>query len=120
MNLRERKKKNTLESIVLAARLLFTTQGYKTTTMGEIAEASDVAVGTLYNYFKSKGEIMLAIASEDSADILKPLDIADFDSMSVEDFLWQFTEKMINFISHYPKQLLNELIGIFWVSGQEN
>ncbi len=120
MNLRERKKKSTLESVVKAARLLFTQQGYKTTTMGEIAEASDVAVGTLYNYFKSKGEIMLAIASVDSADILKPLDVTDLNSMGVEDFLWQFTQKMITFVSHYPKQLLNELISIIWVTGQEN
>lgn len=120
MTLRERKKKHTLDSVVQAARRLFVKQGYKATTMGEIAEASDVAVGTLYNYFKSKGEIMLAIASEDSADILKPLDVTDLKSMSVEDFLWQFTQKMLTFISHYPKPLLNELIGIFWVTGQEN
>ena len=119
MSLRERKRKSTLESIVLSARFLFFNRGYSETTMGDIAEASDVAVGTLYNYFKSKGEIMLAIASEDSADILKPLDINDLNSMSVEDFIWQFTEKLTNFISGYPRKLIKELIGVFWETGQE-
>lgn len=120
MSLRERKKKNTLESIVLSARHLFFNRGYRETTMTDIAEASDVAVGTLYNYFKSKGEIMLAITNQDAADLLVPLRSKDMDAQSVEDLIWQFTDKLIGFISAYPRGLMKELIGVFWDAGQEN
>ncbi|MCK5132118.1 MAG: TetR/AcrR family transcriptional regulator [Candidatus Sabulitectum sp.] len=119
MGLRERRKKDTRESIILSARQRFFSCGYKETSMGEIAESSDVAVGTLYNYFKSKGEIMLAIANEDSSDILTPPGNSDMDTLSVEDLVWQFTEKLIDFFSSYPRELIKELIGVFWEAGQE-
>lgn len=120
MSLRERKRKNTLENIVLSARNLFFNRGYRETTMTEIAEASDVAVGTLYNYFRSKGEIMLAITSEDAADLLVPLTSSEMDALSVEDLIWKFTDKLIGFISAYPRGLVKELIGVFWETGQES
>lgn len=120
MNLRERKKRDTLGSIVATARELFTTNGYKATTMGEIAESSNVAVGTLYNYFKSKAEIMLAIVSEDSADMLQPFDASFMDSTDVEDLIWEFTAKLITFLNSYPRELIGELIGIYWETGHEN
>ena len=120
MNLRERKKRDTLANIVATAKELFTTKGYKATTMGEVADSSNVAVGTLYNYFKSKAEIMLAIVTEDSAEILRPFDSSIVDSIDVEDYIWQFTEMLLAFINSYPRELISELIGIYWESGHEN
>lgn len=119
MSRRERKKKNRQESIILAARRLFFSKGYKATTMGEIAESSDVAVGTLYNYFKSKGEIMLAVTTEDAADVLVPISMSEMDSVEVEDLFRQFTDKLIGFLTSYPKELIGELIGIVWETEQE-
>ncbi len=87
--------------------------------MSEIAEASDVAVGTLYNYFRSKGQIMLAITREDAADLLVPMGSSEMDALSIEDLIWQFTDKLISFISAYPRELMKELIGVFWDKGQE-
>ncbi len=119
MSLRERKRKNTLENIVLSARGLFFNRGYSKTTMTEIAEASDVAVGTLYNYFRSKGEIMLAIANEDTAGLFVPMGSSEMDTLGVEELIWKFTDKLIGFISSYPRELVKELIGVFWDRGQE-
>ncbi len=119
MSLRERKRKNTLENIVLSARHLFFNEGYSKTTMTEIAEASDVAVGTLYNYFRSKGEIMLVITSEDADDHFPSLDSSEIKALSVEDLIWKFTDELIGFVSAYPRELLKELIGVFWDKGQE-
>lgn len=47
--------------IVAAARRLFDRKGYANTAMEEIAERAGVAVGTLYNYFPSKDELLLTI-----------------------------------------------------------
>lgn len=120
MGLREKRKIDTCAGIILSARHLFFSSGYKKTSMGEIAEHSQVAVGTLYNYFKSKGEIMLAITKEDSADLLVPFSNSDMKAISVEDLTWIFTDKLISFISAYPRELVKELIGVFWEAGQKN
>jgi AcrR family transcriptional regulator len=54
------------EILAAAARIL-AEKGYANTTTREIAEAADVAEGTLYNYFANKREILLAIAQETEA-----------------------------------------------------
>lgn len=50
------------ESIVEAARKRFRQFGIRKTTMQEIAEDAGVAVGTLYLYFKSKEDVIIACA----------------------------------------------------------
>ncbi len=52
-----------------AAVRLFAEKGYAHTTTKEIAEAADVAEGTLYNYFAGKREILLAVIAETQAAI---------------------------------------------------
>ncbi len=47
--------------ILEAAENLFLSEGYDKTTMEEIANQSEFSKGTLYNYFKSKDELYLAI-----------------------------------------------------------
>jgi AcrR family transcriptional regulator len=53
--------------ILAAAARIFAEKGYANTTTREIAGAADMAEGTLYNYFASKREILLAIAQETEA-----------------------------------------------------
>jgi AcrR family transcriptional regulator len=55
--------------ILAAAARVFADKGYANTTTKEIAEAADIAEGTLYNYFGGKREILLAIAHEGQAPI---------------------------------------------------
>ncbi len=52
------KKPDKREAIVEAARVLFTTEGYETTTIADVAKKAGVAVGTVYLYFKNKMEIL--------------------------------------------------------------
>ena len=49
------------EQIIEVAMKLFAEKGYHATSMQEIAEHSHLAKGSLYNYFKSKEEIVLSI-----------------------------------------------------------
>ncbi len=59
--LRERKKVRARQGILAAAHELFLSKSYEETTMEEIAERAEQAVGTLYNYFTSKGALLLAL-----------------------------------------------------------
>ncbi len=54
----ERKKEKTKKKIVATALRLFREQGLDGTTMEQIAEAADIAKGTLYNYFPVKEAIL--------------------------------------------------------------
>jgi AcrR family transcriptional regulator len=49
---------------MVAAAHIFAEQGYSQTTTRAIANAADIAEGTLYNYFASKRDILLAIAEQ--------------------------------------------------------
>lgn len=57
---RERKKEETRQRIIEQALLLIEQQDYDRVTMEQIAEAADVAKGTLYNYFPAKEAIISA------------------------------------------------------------
>jgi TetR/AcrR family transcriptional regulator, fatty acid metabolism regulator protein len=58
---RERQMAARLEQILDAAAHLFADRGFHRTTTKDIAEAADVAEGTLYNYFETKNDLLFAI-----------------------------------------------------------
>ena len=58
--LRERKKKETRDRIVLAAFELFQTRGYDEATLSQIADRAQVAVRTVSNYFPQKIDLLVA------------------------------------------------------------
>lgn len=57
--LRERKKQQTRQRISDVATRLFLEHGFLTVTMAEVAEAADVSVNTVYNYFPAKEDLFL-------------------------------------------------------------
>jgi AcrR family transcriptional regulator len=54
----ERRKQATRQKIVSVSLDLFRQQGFDSTPMEQIAEATDIAKGTLYNYFPVKEAIL--------------------------------------------------------------
>ena len=52
------------QNIIKAAEKLFLANGYEDTTMNQIANESEFSKGTLYNYFKSKDDLYLAIGTK--------------------------------------------------------
>lgn len=55
---------NKRERIIAAAAKLFGDKGYHRTTTAEIAESAGVAAGTIYIYFSSKEELLVAVFEE--------------------------------------------------------
>ncbi|MBZ4023799.1 TetR family transcriptional regulator [Rhodobacter sp. TJ_12] len=68
--LREKQKASRNKAIVKAASLLFKQNGYEAARIGEIAERAEVSVGTLYNYYDSKAELLMAIVSMEVEEVL--------------------------------------------------
>ena len=63
--LREKQKEARRQAMLAAAARLFKEQGFAKTSMEEIAAAAGLSVATAYNYFKTKGEICIAIYKAD-------------------------------------------------------
>lgn len=70
LGLRARQKANRTERILAAATDLFREQGYDAVRIEDIAEIAEVSVGTFYNYFQTKGDILVAIVSLEVEEVL--------------------------------------------------
>jgi len=66
---RQRRIERRKQEILHAAAHVFAEKGYSNTTTQEIAEAADIAEGTLYLYFGGKREILLTIVHQTQATI---------------------------------------------------
>ena len=64
--LRGRQKQDRAQRILKAARLLFDRNGYGATAMEEVADQAGLAVGTIYNYFPSKNDLLVAIMKREA------------------------------------------------------
>ena len=62
MGRREEKREASRQDILGAAGILFIKKGYEATSVDDIAEAANVAKGTLYYHFKSKDEVLLGLS----------------------------------------------------------
>ncbi len=61
---RARKKQDTRDRIVAAGLALFTRKGIEGSTIDDIALAADVGKGTIYNYFRTKEDIVVAFVMD--------------------------------------------------------
>ncbi len=62
ISLRKQKKLQARQKILLAAANLFENQGFANTSIAGIMQAAELGVGTFYNYFNSKEEVLLTLA----------------------------------------------------------
>jgi len=68
--LRERQKAKRNRAIIEAASTLFKRSGYEAARIEAIAETAEVSVGTFYNYFQHKADLLLAIVSMEVEEVL--------------------------------------------------
>ena len=70
----ERRKARTRAALLAAAQRLFGEQGFDATTVAEIADAADVAIGSFYNYFDTKDALLGALLHETLAEHLRRME----------------------------------------------
>lgn len=83
--LRAKQKADKTRRILESATALFQQQGFESARIEDIAEMAEVSVGTLYNYYQNKGEILVATVAMEVTEVLQagrailadpPLDVA--------------------------------------------
>jgi AcrR family transcriptional regulator len=88
MGIREENRKYYRNKILLAAKEVFTSQGYENTSIEQIAQKAEIGLGTTYNYFKSKEELFILSMAEnmiDSTDI--NLENIQYESTRVDEIV---------------------------------
>jgi AcrR family transcriptional regulator len=78
----ERRKARTRAGLLAAARELYAARGMDQTTIAEIAAHADIAIGSFYNYFRTKEELLDALLE---AELTKQLELLQRRQAQVED-----------------------------------
>ncbi|MDI7862680.1 TetR/AcrR family transcriptional regulator [Rhizobiaceae bacterium n13] len=69
--LRARQKADKNRRILEAATRLFREVGYEAARIEDIAECAEVSVGTFYNYYQNKGDMLLATVAMEVEEVLE-------------------------------------------------
>lgn len=81
--------------ILNAAEEVFTHKGIDDARMEDIADETGLSKGTLYLYFKSKDDLILAILDRIFQFEFRQLENLNTEDMSATDALWKLTELLI-------------------------
>ena len=80
------------DQIMTAAEEVFTQKGFNDARMEDIAKGTGLSKGTLYLYYKSKDDIIIAILDRIFQREFKVFTNLDLTNMSATDAIWNFTE----------------------------
>ena len=106
------KNERTRHKILEAAYELFLDQGFHATSMRQIADKSGVALGGIYNHFKSKDDIFAAIiADKHPYHQIIPL-LATVEGNTVDEFVSQAAHRLVEALGDNPDFLNIMLIEI--------
>ena len=102
--LRARQKADRNQRIVEAATQLFREDGYAGTKLETIATLAEVSVGTVYNYYENKGDLLVAIVSKEVNEVLAagarlisepPADIAQ----TIDDLMFIYLDHSLVYLN---------------------
>jgi len=102
---RERERQQMTERILDAARALFVRDGYEAVTLNKIAEAIEYSPGTIYQYFKDKRALVMAIIRADYLDLRDEL-IVCRDIANPVERLVQMARRFAAWGAAHPNHLL--------------
>ncbi|MGE3874637.1 MAG: TetR/AcrR family transcriptional regulator [Parvibaculaceae bacterium] len=69
--LRERQRSKRRDTMLRSAAAIFEEKGFEQARLEDIAEHAEVSIGTIYNYFSSKFDLLVAMHREDRERVLK-------------------------------------------------
>jgi AcrR family transcriptional regulator len=99
--LRERKKRETRETIVRAAWRLFTRRGFDAVTVADIARAANVSEKTVFNYFPAKEDLVFQAGMQRTAALVDAVRSRPPGASIVAPFR-QWTMDYLDRIEHEP------------------
>jgi len=108
MNRMETKKMERATRIRNAATTCFQANGFKNTTMAMIADAADISVGSLYNYYKNKDDLLLQLIIVSQAEYNNDIEVILSQKSTIEKRWLGITDIYINSFTRYGKRVWRE------------
>ncbi len=99
---REKEKQKRRSDIIDAAETLFDEKGFESTTIQEIARKTELSKGTIYLYFKSKDELLLAVCVKGIAGFREELEEAAKRKRGLENKIKMVYLAYIDFFLQVP------------------
>jgi AcrR family transcriptional regulator len=112
--LRSRQKQTRNDAVISAARELFLQKGYATATIEMIADKAFVSAPTIYNYFKTKERLLLAVIRKCDEEIITVL------NQSIEHPKLSAEKEIANFLILVNSSSLNHLDPKTWQQAYAN
>ena len=109
MGINERKQREKLQrndQILEAARSLFIEKGFKATTMQDIADRAELGRRTLYMYFKTKDEIVTAIALDITSVLCQVAARASREGDSGRERLLNLANSFVSYYRSRPRDFM--------------
>jgi len=105
-------KEQKKEEIVKTACKLFAERGYYNTTIPDIAEAMNMSVGNLYNYFESKEELAKYIMQYSSKLLGNEIRKINDENIPTKEKLHKIVKKFIEIAEENP-ELIDYFLRVF-------
>ena len=80
------------DQIMNAAEEVFSQKGFSNARMDDIAEETGLSKGTVYLYYKSKDDLIIAILNRIFQRDFQGMDALDMGHMTATDSIWKFAE----------------------------
>ncbi len=101
-----RKKARTRASIAAAASALFRERGFEETSIQQIAEAAEAGVGTVYNYFASKDDLLREALLLDQAYWFRQYDVTVSAEMTAVDRVLYALDLLVRYAQESRRLML--------------
>jgi AcrR family transcriptional regulator len=88
-------------AILEAAEEVFAERGFHTARIHDVAERARMAVGTIYNHFGQKEDVLRALIEERTADMLHTVSPAPSDPARFEDRLAVRLERLLAYVAKH-------------------
>lgn len=97
------------EIILSAAKDIATKQGITKINIRSVAKNSRIAIGTVYNYFPSKGDLLVAVIEDFWEDAFKNVDWSSFAHNNFYDNLETLYNILYDYLNKFKENWLEQL-----------
>lgn len=101
--------KNLKQHILNSAKCIAEKDGIGKINMRLVASESGIALGTIYNYYKTKGDIIADIITEFWRLAFAEIDFPTLFKLEFEDALEQVYDKLLNYLNSFKQNWLEQL-----------
>lgn len=100
---------NPKQIILESAKHIAINEGIASINIRKVAKKSDISIGTVYNYFPTKADLLVAVIENFWADIFSEIDFSKLSNMNFLDSLEKIYNELYSYLSKFEEDWLEQL-----------